>query len=136
MSRLQPILDALGTTLASAGRQLSVYPYSPHLVSVPAAIVQLPRSIDFDLTYGRGGDTYTLPVLILVGAADDKASQVNLAAYLDPSGTTSIKAAIEADRSLRGVVQDAYVRQVSGIGIYTVGAVDYLGATFEVEVIA
>lgn len=66
-------------------------------VQAPAAIVALPEKIEFDETYGRGKDHYPdLPVVILVGAPEERASRKALAAYAAGSGAKSVKAVLEA----------------------------------------
>lgn len=135
MTALQPILDAIGERLANIGA-LSVFAYVPDALSPPAAIVQLPRSIDFDLTYGRGADTYNVPVLVVVGRGDDRASHEALAAYLDAEGPWSVKAAVEGDSTLVGLVDDCRVTRADGVGAYSIGGIDYVGAIFTLAVVA
>lgn len=136
---MHPSLSAIMDGLAAALRTISglrVYAHVPDNLAPPAAIVQLPRSIDYDLTWGRGADVYTIPVLALVGSASDRASHANLAAYLDADGLTSIKAAIEADVTLGGVVDDARVSRADGVGAYTFAGVEYAGALLTVAIVA
>ena len=128
---LSDITDAIAARLRTIAG-LNAYPYAPGTLAPPAAVVQLPREIDFDLVYGRGADTLTFPVMVLVGAVDERASQSNLSRYLDPA--TGLKSVLDGD--LGGAVQDATVQRATGVGSYTVGGVDYLGAVFELEVVA
>lgn len=87
---MQEIGDRLGTI---AG--LRVYPFPPDTVQTPAAIVTFPDTYTYDETYGRGMDRMTLPVVLMVGKAWDRASRDALAPYLDGAGATSIKAVLE-----------------------------------------
>lgn len=135
MTSLQAILDGIAARLRTLPG-LRVVAYVPDQIAPPTAIVQLPRSIDFDLTYGRGADSYRIPVLLLVAKVSDRASSSNLAAYLAADGATSVKAAVEADSTLGGIVDDCHVAQATGIGSYTFGGIDYLGAEFTLEVVA
>lgn len=135
MTPLQAILDALAASL-DAIPGLRVFGYTPDQIAPPTAIVQLPRSIDFDLTYNRGADTYVVPVLLLVGKVSDRASSANLASYLDAAGPTSVKAAIEVDDTLGGLIDDCRVTGATGIGSYTFAGVEYLGAEFNLVVVA
>lgn len=128
---LQEIVEALAASLDGI-TGLRVYPHVPGALSPPAAIVQLPRTIDFDLTFARGADTYLFPVMVLVGAADDRAAHINLARFLDASGPSSIKAALDGDLGGKG---DVEVKRATGVGSYSVGGIDYAGATLEVEVV-
>ena len=54
--------------------------------------------------------------------------------FLRPSGPGSIKAALEADRTLGGLVDALVVAKRFGYGVYDVGGIDYLGARFTVRV--
>lgn len=65
-------------------------------VSPPAAIVSYPEDYNFDATYGRGMDRLTLPVIVVVGRVSDRKARDRLGAYCDGSGTSSIKAVVEA----------------------------------------
>jgi hypothetical protein len=94
----------------------------------------MPESITFDTVYARGCDRAVFPVRILVAKASDRAAQDRLDAYLAGSGSSSVKAAFEADASLSGSVQTSRVLSVGGLGVYDVGGVPYLGADFTVEV--
>lgn len=128
---LQDIIDSLAERLRTING-LNVYAYVPGTLAPPAAVLQLPRTIDFDLVYGRGADTYLFPVMVLVGAVDAQASYENLARFLDASGPASIKAALDGDLGGAG---DVEVKRATGVGSYSVGGVDYAGATFELEVV-
>lgn len=121
------ILDALGAALGTISG-LRVYDYPPDSVAVPAAVVGYPESVTYDATYRRGSDQCEVPVTVLVGKASDRASRDALTPYF-----ASVKAAI--DGNLGGVVADARVARAD-VAQITVGAVDYVGAVFTVEVYA
>lgn len=99
----------------------------------PQAIV-MPDRIDYDLDMMRGADRFYFTIILLVSRADDRAAQNNLDAYI--TGASSIKAAVEADRTLGGVVDTCRVTQMRNYAAVSVGEVLYLGAEFDVEVIA
>ena len=76
---------------------LRVPPWGAKQPQVPAALVALPTKVDFDETYGRGKDRYPdLPVVVLVGAAEERASRKKLAEFAAGSGAKSVKAVLEA----------------------------------------
>lgn len=68
---------------------------------------------DYDTAFGRGGDTLTAIVQGLAGTTADKAAQEQIDAWLDTTGSTSVKAAIESERpaavTLGGVVSGCRV---------------------------
>jgi hypothetical protein len=131
----QALADAADTI---AG--LNCYAYTPNAVAEPAFVVG-EVSIDFDEAFGRGMDRLTVACRVLVSAADDKSGQGNLDAYLAGSGSSSVKAALEAARgapgslALSGAADDLRVMRMSGYRMYQVGDDHYYGAEFTVLVI-
>ena len=100
----------------------------------PPIAVVMPDRIVYDLNARRGADTYFFTVMLLVGRADDRAAQNNLDAYL--VGPNSIKAAIEADRTLGGKADTCRVTEMNNYASMPVGETVYLAAQFVVEVTA
>lgn len=118
-------LDTIDKLRTSATAQRAAYP--------PCAWVLLPESIEFDKTYGRGMDTMTLSVLLLVGLANSEHSERAIEAYADGSGPKSIKAAVDGAGSEDEPFDFAVVQSVK-FGTYQVAENDYLGAEFEIMV--
>lgn len=106
-------------------------------VNVPAAVVALPEPVEFDLTAAHGSDRLTFPVYVMAGRASDRAAAELVAGYMDGAGASasSVKGALEADPTLGGAVESTRVVRAEP-DVITVGAIDYLSATFTVEVIA
>jgi len=124
--------DALAASLDAIDgfRGLS---YFPQPIPTPCAVVAGP-SIDFDedtLT-----DRYSFPVLVLVADSDNRVSQVTLDSYLSSSGANSVRDAIYADGTLGGLAQYVQVVNLRDYGIHEVQNVRYIGAIFEVDVVA
>lgn len=127
---LNATMDALGAALATiTGLRVTDYPAST--AAVPAAMVGLPTTLEYDSTKGRGLDHVVIPITLLVGNVVDRSARDALSAYLAGSGASSIKAAL--DGKLGGVVQTARVMGAR-IEVVTLGGVDYLGATFDVDI--
>jgi hypothetical protein len=99
----------------------------------PVAIV-IPSGITFDSTFARGMDEYEFVVLVLVGSVDDRTSQDRMDAYCDPSGSGSIKAAIEGDKTLGGAAFTLRVREMRNYQQTPIGDQIYLSAEFVVQV--
>lgn len=112
--------------------ELRVFPYWADKVTPPAAIVEWPESIAYDATMARGADRLTLPLLVMVGKADMRSAWEQLAAYADGSGASSVKAAIERHAAIS--YDSARVTRVE-FGVTVVASVDYLAATFTVDLI-
>lgn len=93
-------LEAVAAELATALQTITglrVPPWGVEKITPPAAIIALPERIDYDSTYGRGSDHFPdLPVIVLVGKPEQRASRKAIAAYADGAGAKSVKAAVEA----------------------------------------
>lgn len=107
----------------------------PDQVNPPIAIVT-PETITFDSAFARGLDEYAFTVLVVVHRAAERSAQGSLDAYCNPTGSTSIKTAIESDRSLGGKAQTLRVTDLRSYQFLSVGDVDYLAAEFSVVVYA
>jgi hypothetical protein len=92
-----------------------------------------PSTIDFDLNANRGADTYTFIVYVLVGRADDRTAQNRLDGFV--SGPSSVKTAIESDRTLGGAADTCRVTGMSNYQQVSIGETVFLGVEFEVEVV-
>lgn len=103
--------------------RLNRYEYPPESVEVPAAIV---AGIEFNRSTFNGNRTVDVGVQVLVSHSD--ASQLaRLDDLLDPSGSDSVIAALEAVTDQSGV--SLAWREVTGYGEVEWGGVSYYGAT-------
>lgn len=115
---------------------LQVSATSPGQITPPAAVVGVPPIPDYRLTMRRGFFRIEPTITILVSSAATDAGQRALAAYADVSGTNSIPAAIEADRTLGGVVSECLVDSFRSLGLEEVGIIGYYGGIFTLSVTA
>lgn len=111
---------------------LRSFDYVPDGLSVPAAVVE-PLEIIYDEAMAGGLDQYRAFVLVVVGRMSERSAADALDAYTASTGATSVKAAIEADRTLAGAcatlnVVGALPREV------VVSGVDMLAYRFEVNI--
>lgn len=134
MTTLAAIKQGLANNLASI-TGLRTSSVLPEQVNPPVAIIAL-NSIDYDTTFRRGLDTYTFTITVIVGRADARVGQNTLDSYAAPTGTYSVKSAIELDRSLGGVANDTRATGLSNYGNLTIGELNYLAAEWSVTVIA
>jgi hypothetical protein len=100
---------------------LRCFDYVPDTVAPPAAVVE-PVEVMFDEAMRRGLDVYKCYALVIVGRMSERSASDRLDAYLASSGAGSVKAAIEADRTLGGAcstlnVIDANPRTVTISGV-------------------
>ena len=96
------VRDGLKTRLQTI-TGLRVYDLIPEPVTPPCAVVgQL--DLTFDIDNARGLDQANVDIYVFVQRFSERAGQDKLDAYLAGSGSSSIKTAIEGDRTLGGVV--------------------------------
>lgn len=137
MTTLTQIRDGLATRLATISG-LRAHATLPDTINVPAAIVR-PERRDFSLSMGSAPSaansiTFIVTVLAAASANGMTEGQDALDAYLDDSGASSIKAAIEGDRTLAGIVTTTRVIRWFDYDTYDAGDIEYIGCKFEVEV--
>lgn len=110
--------------------------HAPDRISPPAAAIEL-TSMTFDSTFGPNAcDEYQFTVRVYASRADDKAGQDRLDTFINAAGSTSVKQALESDRSLGGIAQTLRVTGLDNYGVYEVGTTPYYGAEFAVTVFA
>ena len=96
------VSDGLKTRLQTI-TGLRVYDLIPEPVTPPCAVVgQL--DLTFDIDNARGLDQANVDIYVIVQRFSERAGQDKLDADLAGSGSSSIKTAIEGDRTLGGVV--------------------------------
>lgn len=133
MASISAIRDGLKARLQTIGG-LRVYDTIEGLVELPAAVIY-PDMIRFDSTMGRGSDEMVFIVALAVAATVDRVAQDALDGYLDGSGATSVKAAIDGGTTLGGIVSFARVSGVRNYGEIRVGQTTQWGADFVIEVL-
>ncbi len=128
-------VSAIRQALATAADTitgLTCYGYSPDSADVPALVMD-EVELDYNRTM-RGLVEAVYTVRLYVSRADDRAGQATLDAYLAPTGSTSVKAALESDKTLGGRVSTIRVERAKGYGRYELGTNHYYGAELDVRV--
>ena len=121
---------ALATALGNiAGLRSKAY--VPAKIEPPTAVVSI-GSGRYDDDFS-GSMTVEMGVLVLVARADDRSAQSRLDDYLSPTGTRSVKAAVDADPTLGGTVGTATVVGWSDPAEFEMGGISYVGIEFTVE---
>lgn len=128
------IRAGLGANIATISG-LRVSTYIPDDLNPPVAVVSAP-TITFDTAFNNGLTTYDFTVTVVVGRTSERTAQSKLDAYSDPSGASSIKAAIESDKTLGGASQTLRVTRTNGNSVVQVGDAIYAAVEFTVAVYA
>jgi hypothetical protein len=106
--------------LADAVNALGAIQASPYILANPTPPYAhvLPSGeagpLVYDLTMGRGLDQIPFTVEVFTGSPVDVGAQMLLDEYLEPTGGRSIKAALEVDKTLGGLVDTLHVTQSTG----------------------
>jgi hypothetical protein len=134
LSSLSTIRAAVKSTLETAIQSLRVYDTVPEAVELPAVVVQ-PTNADFDVAMGRGTDTWTLELLVLVSWGDSDLAQNALDDYISGAGDSSIREAIFNNRGLGLTDCDAHVRDLTSYGVrFQAAQIDHVGAVLTMTV--
>lgn len=125
------IQTRLKTITALAKRAHALW---PDQITCPAALVK-PLALEFSQSFAQA-TLVTFEVILLAAPAQAgfERGQTALDDYLDETGASSIKAAIEGDLTLGGTVDWVHVARWRDYGIVDVNGVEYWGVTFDVEV--
>ena len=131
---------ALGNAPANVpavlGKTLTCTAYTPNSVTVPC-FFPVEVEVKYHDPHNTFGGQPVLEVmcrLLTAEQANDIGGQQMLDAYLSHPSSTSVKAAIEADQTLGGTAKLAFVHDIDGYRLYTIGLNAYYGATFHVLV--
>ena len=128
-------LENVQAGLADALRNivgLRVYDFPSDRVETPAAVLSLPET-PYDVTLGGRSDEWAFPLWVLVAKADDKAAYTEMRGYLEAEGAKSIRAMVEADRTLGGACDTAAVTLARPM-FATVAGTEFLAIEFTLEV--
>ncbi len=111
----------MGATLAEIREQIAANLDAAYGMTVQTSAYQLEQitpptlqvlgldSVNYDTAFGRGVDDWTITLQGMVGPTLDRGAQAILDGWLNGSGSLSVKAAVEADRTLGGKVFDSEV---------------------------
>lgn len=105
-------------------------------INPPFAMVGPPDIPEYRETFKRGRYRLQFTVTVLVSKVVDRVGQMRLAAFASPTGASSVPSAIEADKTLGGIVEECWVTAYRNLGSEDVGAIGYYGGVFDVAVIS
>lgn len=135
-STIPQVMAAIGERLNSISGLRGVG-YAPDSPSPPTAFPLVPGIPSYREAMGRGVYVVTYRVVVLTGAQLDRTGQAALAGYANPTGSASVRQALEdGDKTLGGLVKDLIVDGFDPDGLQEVGFVNYYGGVFNVRVIA
>lgn len=136
---LTQVRQALAAAL-DAIPDLNAHAFAPGAVTAPAVVVKpaTGQFLNYRPTMGTGAADAAdllLVVGLFVAGTDEEASSEELDAYLADSGTRSVYAAVAADPTLGGLVDDVALLSATNYGSYTYGSANFYGCEFPVAVL-
>ncbi len=132
MSLTEDIKTAIAENMQDSLGGMQILGYVRDNVTPPAADIRRGPTL-YDQAFQGGVHRMTMLVRVFVAGVMDKASQAQLDSYLDPEGDNSVKAAIESDRSLGGLIADLHVTGATGEQTYTMSGAQMVGSEWTVE---
>jgi len=126
---LTDVMDELAARLGVVPG-LRAYEWPIPAAVPPAALVYYPKTVESE-TYQRGKESYTLDVVVLVGIPDDRGTRQPMSDYLQPTGPTSIREALETGHPASF---DVINIQETAAGVYTLAGTEYQAIIFTCKI--
>lgn len=126
------VADGLKVRLATVSG-LRTFSYQPEQLNPPVAFPVL-ESVEYHRAFAGGNVQMRWQVFVIVGRYLDRVAHSNLDGYLSYDGATSLRAAIEGDKTLGGVAQTLILDSGMSIGSLSVAEADFLQVQFSVLV--
>ena len=134
MSSISLMRAAIATNLGTiAGLRTS--PEMPDNPNPPIALVR-PVTVEYNQAMAKGLTRYNFVVVVIVGRAEERTAQRSLDAFCSSTGASSIKNAVESDKTLGGNAFDCRVTEMRNYTPIQLNEGTYLAAEFAVDVFA
>lgn len=135
MTSLADIRQGLAANL-QALPGVEVYEREGGMINVPCAVIVTP-TIDYHQTFSAAGLVrYDFRLMVLVQSSDSDQGGIDLDTYADPASRTSVRAAVESDRTLGGIADDLICTAFRPLSSEEVAGIGYWGGEFTVTVYA
>lgn len=118
------VADGIKVRLATISG-LRTFSYQPEQLNPPVAFPVL-ESVEYHRAFGGGDVQMRWQVFVIVGRYLDRVAHSSLDGFLSYSGATSLRAAIEGDRTLGGVANTLVLDSGLSVGSLTVAEAEFL----------
>jgi hypothetical protein len=112
---------------------LRTYTYQPEQLNPPVAFPTI-EQVTYHKAMSGGDVVQDWTITVIVGRYTDRTAQSLLDTYLSYSGASSVRAAIESDRTLGGVAKTLILTNGASINAVTQGDADFLQITLQCQV--
>lgn len=126
------VADGIKMRLATISG-LRTFSYQPEQVNPPVAFPVV-ESVEFHGAFGGGDVRMRFGVFVIVGRYLDRVAHANLDGFLSYSGATSLRAAIEGDRTLGGVANTLILENGLSVSALSVAEAEFLQVSFSLLV--
>ena len=132
---ISQVKDGLKTRIETISG-LRAFDYQPDQVNPPFAFPTLDTITYHQTGMASGGVVMNFTVTLIVNRSVERTAQDELDKYMSFSGAQSLRAAIEADRTLGGVCDDLIVTNAENLTNIDANDTLYLAVDFKVTVYA
>ena len=129
---ISQVAAGLSTRLATISG-LRTFSSQPEQIAPPVGYPVL-NSVTYHRAFQDGVVSTSWSIIVIVGRYTDARAHVALDDFLSGTGSSSIRAAIEGDKTLGGLVQTTIVASGASITPLTQGDAEFLMVRFECEV--
>jgi hypothetical protein len=134
VSSISLMRAAIATNLGTISG-LRTSPEMPDNPNPPIALVR-PVTVEYNQAFANGLTRYNFVVVVIVGRAEERTAQRSLDAFCSSTGSSSIKLAVESDKTLGGNAYDCRVTEMRNYTPIQLNEGTYLAAEFAVDVFA
>lgn len=113
---------------------LRCYRYQPDAILDPPIAYPSLNTIEYHKAMHGGMRTYAYTVTVIMGRVNDDVSQGNLDMMASYDGPTSVRAALEADRTLGGLVDTLIVSSSANVSMLSQGDNNFITVDFTLTV--
>jgi hypothetical protein len=126
------VAEGIKTRLATISG-LRTFSYQPEQVNPPVAFPVV-ESVEYHGAFGGGDVRMRFGVFVIVGRYLDRVAHANLDGFLSYSGATSLRAAIEGDRTLGGVANTLILENGLSVSALSIAEAEFLQVSFSLLV--
>jgi len=112
---------------------LRTYTYQPEQLNPPVAFPTI-EQVTYHKAFQGGDVVQDWTITVIVGRYTDRTAHSLLDTYLSYSGASSVRAAIEGDRTLGGVAKTLILSNGASINAVTQDSADFLQITMQCQV--
>jgi len=126
------VSDGIKTALATVSG-LRTYSFQPEQLNPPFAYPELTQ-VTYHRSMGLGDVELQWTINVVVGRYTDRTANDLLDQYISPTGAKSIRAALESDKTLGGVVQTLILSSAADVTALNEADANFLQIQFQMTV--